>query len=73
MKKVIIMVFVMVLSLCILVCCTNSQNSNTQDGNILDSPLEDEDVSTTTIFDELEEISNEYNEVTDQQGMLVEL
>ena len=73
MKKVIIMVFVMVLSLCILVCCTNSQNSNTQDGNILDSPLEDEDVSTTTIFDELEEIPNEYNEVTDQQGMLVEL
>ena len=72
MKKLIISVFTMILSLCMLVGCTNNQNANNQGGNIPDIPSGG-NAGTATIPDELTEIPSQYNQVAERQGTLVEI
>ena len=66
MKKLIISVFTMILSLCMLVGCTNNQNANNQGGNIPDIPSGGS-AGTATIPDELTEIPSQYNQVAERR------
>lgn len=71
MKKIIVTVLAMILSLCALVGCTN--NSNNQGGTIPDLPSGGGNTGAATIPAELAEIPSEYNSVADEQGTLIEL
>lgn len=73
MKKIIVAIFAMILSIFMLVGCTNNQNSNHQGGSTPDLPSGDGNASTATIPNELMEIPSNYVSFAERQGTLVEL
>lgn len=73
MKKTMVAIFAMILSLCMWVGCTNNQNPNNQGGNIPDLPSGGGNASMAIIPEELVEIPSGYNAPAEEQGTLVDI